>query len=165
MDADVGVVGLGSMGSAALWQVAGRGVDVIGFDQFEPGHPFGAGHGESKIFRTAYAEGAEYIPMLRAALPLWRQLEEETGRPLLTMSGGMMIGPLDHDFIGRALRSAREQGLQHRVFDAREAEQRWPQLRIQPGEHVVSPELVAGTDLLRGQVDAVLVAGDRPDRH
>src|SRR3981081_2905411 len=124
MDAEVAVVGLGSMGSAALWQVARRGVGVIGFDQFEPGHPFGAGHGESKIFRTAYAEGAEYVPMLQAALPLWRQLEEETGRPLLTMTGGMVIGSLDHDFIGRTLRSARAQGLQHRVFDAREAEER-----------------------------------------
>src|SRR3984893_660040 len=157
VDAEVGVVGLGSMGSAALCQVAGRGVDVIGFDQYEPGHPFGAGHGESKIFRTAYAEGPEYIPMLRAALPLWRRLEEETGRPLLTMTGGMMIGPLDHDFIGRALRSAQENGLQHRVFDAREAEQRWPQLRIQPGEHVVW-EPRAG--VLRPEL-AVVTAVDR----
>src|ERR1700737_3442829 len=115
MDAEIGVVGLGSMGSAALWQVASRGASVIGFDQFEPGHPFGAGHGESKIFRTAYAEGPEYIPMLRAALPLWRRLEEETGRPLLTMTGGMMSGPLDHAFLGRALRSAGPPALQPRV--------------------------------------------------
>jgi sarcosine oxidase len=170
VDAEVGVVGLGSMGSAALWQVAGRGVDVIGFDQYEPGHPFGAGHGESKIFRTAYAEGAEYVPLLKAALPLWRQLEEETGRPLLTMTGGMMIGPLDHDFIGRALRSARELGLQHRVFDAREAEQRWPQLRLQPGEHVVwepragvlRPELAVVTAVERArELGAEVVTGVR----
>ncbi len=137
MDADVAVVGLGSMGAAALWQLAGRGADVIGFEQFAPGHPFGAGHGESKIFRTAYAEGPEYVPMLRAALPLWRQLEEETGRPLLTMCGGLMIGAVDNDFIARARRSAEECGISHRIFDAAEAEQRWPQLRLRPDEHVL----------------------------
>jgi sarcosine oxidase len=170
MDADVGVVGLGSMGSAALWQVAGRGPQVIGFDQFEPGHPFGAGHGESKIFRTAYAEGPEYVPMLRAALPLWRQLEEETGRPLLTMSGGLMIGSLDHYFISSALKSARDLGLLHRLYDAAEAERRWPQLRMQPGEHVLwepragvlRPEsaVVAAVDRAR-ELGAEVVSGVR----
>src|SRR3989442_6924768 len=137
LDAEVGVVGLGSMGSAALWQVAGRGAQVIGFDQFEPGHPWGAGHGESKIFRTAYAEGPQYVPMLRAALPLWRQLEEETGRPLLTMSGGLMIGSFDNWFISGVLSSARQYGLLHRVLDPAEAERQWPQLHMQPGEHGV----------------------------
>jgi sarcosine oxidase len=157
MDADVGVVGLGSMGSAALWQVASRGPTVIGFDQFEPGHPFGAGHGESKIFRTAYAEGPEYVPLLRAALPLWRQLEEETGRPLLTMNGGLTIGTLDNWFISGVLRSARQYGLLHRVLDAGEAERQWPQLHLRQGEHVVW-EPRAG--LLRPEL-AVVAAVDR----
>ena len=158
------------MGSAALWQVAGRGARVIGFDQFEPGHAFGAGHGESKIFRTAYAEGPEYVPMLRAALPLWRQLEEETGRPLLTMSGGLMIGSLDHYFISSALRSARDLGLLHRVYRAAEAERRWPQLKLQPDEHVLwepragvlRPELavVAAVDRAR-ELGADVVTGVR----
>ena len=35
---DVAVVGLGAMGSAALYALAGRGVRAIGFDRFEPGH-------------------------------------------------------------------------------------------------------------------------------
>lgn len=170
MDAELGIVGLGSMGSAALWQVAARGVEVIGFEQFEPGHQLGAAQGESKIFRTAYAEGPEYVPLLRAALPLWRQLEEETGKPLLTMTGGMMIGPLDHDFIGRALRSAREQGLLHRVFDAAGAEQRWPQLRVAANEHVVwepragvlRPELAVMAALGRArELGAQVVSGVR----
>jgi sarcosine oxidase len=157
MDAEIGVVGLGSMGSAALWQVASRGASVVGLDQFEPGHPFGAGHGESKIFRTAYAEGAEYVPLLRAAAPLWRQLEEETGRPLLTMTGGLMIGSLENEFLSGMLRSAKECGLLHRVFDAAETQERWPQLRMQPDEHAIW-EPRAG--LLRPEL-AVVTAVDR----
>jgi sarcosine oxidase len=160
------------MGSATLWQVASRGASVIGFDQYEPGHSMGAGHGESKIFRTAYAEGPEYVPLLRAALPLWRQLEEETGRPLLTLTGGVMIGPLDHDFIAGALRSAREQGVAHRVYDAAEAEARWPQLKLGAEDHVVwepragllRPELAVVTAAERArELGARLITGVRVD--
>jgi sarcosine oxidase len=170
MDAEIGVVGLGSMGSAALWQVASRGASVIGLDQFEPGHPFGAGHGESKIFRTAYAEGPEYVPLLRAAVPLWRQLEEETGRPLLTMTGGLMIGSPDNEFLSGMLKTAVQCGLLHRVFDAEEAEGRWPQLRMRPDEHAIwepragllRPELAVVTAVERArELGAQVVLGAR----
>jgi len=35
---EVLVVGLGAMGSATLYQLAKRGVDVVGIDQFSPPH-------------------------------------------------------------------------------------------------------------------------------
>jgi sarcosine oxidase len=62
------------MGSAALWQLAERGVPVIGFERFEPGHDRGSSHGESRIYRTAYLEGPGYVPMAQRALALWREL-------------------------------------------------------------------------------------------
>lgn len=63
MNADVAVIGLGSMGSMTIWQLARRGVSVIGFEQFGIGHDRGAAGGDTRIFRTAYAEGAEYVPI------------------------------------------------------------------------------------------------------
>jgi sarcosine oxidase len=157
MDADVAVVGLGSVGSAALWRLAARGVSAVGFERFEPGHPYGAGHGESKIFRTAYPEGAAYVRLLLAALPLWRRLEAETGRPLLAMTGGLLIGRPDGGLVAGGLRSARELGLVHRLLEAREAEARWPGLRVRAGEHVLW-EPRAG--VLRPEL-AVVAAVDR----
>jgi sarcosine oxidase len=157
MDADVAVVGLGSMGSAALWQLAGRGVKVMGIDSFEPGHANGAGHGESKIIRSAYAEGPAYVPLIHASLPLWRRLEEETGRPLLTMTGAIMIGAPESWFLKGALESARQHDLIHRVLDPEEAQRRWPQLRLDPGERVLW-EPRAG--LLRPEL-AVIAAVER----
>jgi sarcosine oxidase len=35
---DVAVIGVGAMGSAALWQLAEREVKAVGFEQFYPGH-------------------------------------------------------------------------------------------------------------------------------
>ena len=48
---DVVVVGLGAVGSSALFALAGSGVSVIGIDRFNPPHAFGSSHGETRITR------------------------------------------------------------------------------------------------------------------
>ena len=50
---DVVVLGLGGIGSAALCQLAGRGVTVLGIDHFGPAHAQGSSHGQTRLFRTA----------------------------------------------------------------------------------------------------------------
>ncbi len=137
VDAEVAVVGLGSMGSMALWQCASRGARVLGLERFAIGHDRGAGHGDSKIFRTAYAEGSEYVPLLQAALGLWHLLEQETGKPLLTMTGGLMIGDPAGSFLGGVVASARMHGLLHEVLTPDQAMQRFPQLRLTAREHAI----------------------------
>jgi sarcosine oxidase len=136
MDAEVAVVGAGTMGSFALWQLAERGVSAIGFDRFEPGHDQGSGHGESRIIRTAYAEGSSYVPLVRSAFPLWRELERQTGEDILTMTGGLIIGHPEGDLVRDALRSLRDHALPHEVLGADRVRERYPQ-------HAVSPEDVA----------------------
>jgi sarcosine oxidase len=71
MQWDVGVIGLGTMGSMAMWQLARRGVSVIGFEQFGIGHDRSAAGGETRLFRTAYKEGAQYVPILKEAQRLF----------------------------------------------------------------------------------------------
>ena len=46
---DVVVVGLGAMGSAAVWHLARRGQRVVGLDRFTPGHEHGSSHGATRI--------------------------------------------------------------------------------------------------------------------
>ena len=63
--AEVIVVGLGAMGSAACFQLAARGVSVIGVDRFAPPHPWGSTHGDTRVTREAIGEGREYVPLVR----------------------------------------------------------------------------------------------------
>src|SRR6202521_1259206 len=114
--ADVAVVGLGAMGSAALWRLASRGAAAVGFERFEPGHAFGSSHGATRIFRAAYFEDTHYVPLLLAALKWWRRLEVESARELLTQIGGLMIGPPDGPLISGSLKSVEEHRLPHRVL-------------------------------------------------
>jgi len=59
---DVIMVGLGAMGSAALYQLAKRGKKVLGIDQFSPPHSYGSSRGGSRVIRQAIGEGREYVP-------------------------------------------------------------------------------------------------------
>jgi sarcosine oxidase len=155
--ADVIVLGAGTMGSMALWRLAGRGASVIGIERFEPGHDRGSGHGESRMIRTAYFEGPEYVPLVRAAFPLWRELEAEAGADLLTMTGALMIGLPDGDLVAGARRSAREHGLRCEVLGPDEAGRRFPQHRLHAGQVALWEE---GAGVLRPEA-AIRAAAER----
>ncbi len=141
--ADVIVIGLGAMGSAAAWILAERGHRVVGLDAFPPGHERGSSHGKTRIIRTAYYESPEYVPLVRRAWTLWRELETASGTRLLRMTGGLYIGRPDTELVRGTLASARTHGLPHEFLDADEAMRRFPGLRLAP-EQVAVYEAEAG---------------------
>jgi sarcosine oxidase len=128
--ADVVVVGLGAMGAHALWRLAARGVRVVGVEQFSPGHDRGSSHGESRIIRTAYAEGPGYVPLVQRAWRLWEELEAASGQRLLERSGGLMLGTEASPMVRGALESAAEHGLAHELLDSAQLRRRFPQHRV-----------------------------------
>jgi sarcosine oxidase len=108
---DVIVAGLGGMGSAAAYQLAGRGKRVLGLEKHGPAHDKGSSHGRSRIIRQAYFEDPSYVPLLLRAYELWEQLERETGRELMTLTGGLMIGRRDGELVSGSVESAKEHNL------------------------------------------------------
>ena len=136
-EADVIVVGLGSMGSQALWRLARRGVRAVGFDRFRPPHALGSHHGGSRIIRTAYYEAPDYVPLAGRSFELWRELAAESGRDLLTMTGGLNIGPPGSPEFAGALLSAQQHGLEHEVLDAEAMRLRFPQHSLAEGERAL----------------------------
>ena len=84
--AEVVVVGAGVMGLATAWALARDGRDVLVLEQFEVGHAHGSSHGSARIFRFAY-DDPEWVALAQEALPLWRELEEEAGGPVLSLTG------------------------------------------------------------------------------
>jgi sarcosine oxidase len=127
---DVAVIGLGAMGSAALESLARRGSRVVGIERFAPGHDRGSSHGATRVIRLGYFEHPSYVPLLRAAYPLWRDLEARSGEPLLTVSGIVEIGTAASDVVDGTLRSSRLHGLAREVLDARSLMTRFPAFRV-----------------------------------
>src|SRR5690625_978515 len=121
MNKKVAVIGLGTMGSMALWQLAKAGVDVTGFEQFGIGHDRAAVGGESRLFRTAYREGPEYVPLLRRSHALWRELEKDSGNTLLTLNGGLTIAKETSENFKNVLKSIHDFSIDYEAFDNSEA--------------------------------------------
>jgi len=90
---DAIVVGLGAMGSAAAYHLAGRGQRVLGIEAFARGHELGSSAGLTRVIRLAYFEHADYVPLLRRAWELWEALELEAGERLLVPTGGLYVAP------------------------------------------------------------------------
>ncbi|GAA1824015.1 N-methyl-L-tryptophan oxidase [Luedemannella flava] len=149
------VVGLGTMGAAAAWRLAARGADVVGLDRFAPPHRRGAHAGGTRIIRMAYMEGAAYVPLVRRAYPMWRDLEAATGRRLLTPSGALMLGPADLPAVAGSAEAAREHGLAHEVLDAAEVRRRFPAFTPGPDEVGVFEE-AAGLLRPEAAIEAML---------
>jgi sarcosine oxidase len=120
------VVGLGAHGSAAAYHLARRGQSVLGFDRFNRGHTLASFGGLSRIIRLSYYEHASYVPMLRRAWDLWRELERDSGERLLTQTGGVYMGMPDGELVSGSLGSARTHGLAHEVLDNAELRRRYP---------------------------------------
>src|SRR5690349_8514806 len=106
------------MGSAALYHLARRGARVLGIEQFTVPHDRGSSHGVSRIIRLAYWEHPDYVPLVRRAYDLWRDLAATPGEPLLTVTGSIEGGLLDSRPIAGALAACRAHGLEHEQLDA-----------------------------------------------
>jgi sarcosine oxidase len=127
---DVAVIGLGVTGSAAVAALARRGLRVAGIDRFAPGHERGSSHGATRVIRLGYFEHPSYVPLARAAYPLWRELEARSGVPLLTVTGILEMGAPDSELVAGTLQSARLHGLPHEILDAARVMKRFPAFRL-----------------------------------
>jgi len=145
---DVIVVGLGAMGSAAVYHLARRGQKVLGIDRFASPHTFGSSHGQTRIIREAYFEHPTYVPIVQRAYVLWDELAREAGAELLLKTGGLMIGRPDSVVFSGARRSADTHRLPHEILNAEQVRRRFPALRpdddmsaiLEPRAGILFPE-------------------------
>ena len=127
---DVIVVGAGSMGSAATYHLAQRRQRVLCLDQFDVPSGLGASAGVNRIIRLAYAEHPNYVPLLRRAYELWRDLERIVDERLLVITGGIDAGPDDGEIVTGSLRSCQEHNIPHEILSATDLHRRFPGYKL-----------------------------------
>ena len=127
---EVAVVGMGALGSAATYHLARRGAKVVALEQFELGHVRGASHDTSRIVRTSYGSSA-YVRLAQSAYRDWADLEAESGERLLTITGGVIMLPVDGPYSASDFTEAlTECDVAHELLTPAEVMARWPQLRV-----------------------------------
>lgn len=117
-------------GGATAWQLTRRGYGVTLLERSVPGHTEGSSHGSSRILRLAYADEL-YVSLAARALPLWRRIEKESGRELLTLTGAVDHGPAP--VIGALHARLRDAGHASGLLTPGQAAEYWPGLRFDTG--------------------------------
>lgn len=147
-DFDVAVVGAGVMGSATAYRLARSGRSVILFEQFGRHHDRGSSHGSSRIFRFSYRD-PRYVEMAMEAKQLWHQVERESNRVLLHVTGGLDLG----DGIEENFSALRACGAEALMMTGKEASRRFPTVRI-PASHPVLSQPDSGIVAADAAIDA-----------
>jgi N-methyl-L-tryptophan oxidase len=140
---DTIILGGGSMGLAAAYELVNRNQSVLVLDRYEAPHTFGSHHGSTRLIRIAYAEGEAYVPLAKRARELWLNLESEqyrafdrTAERLFAPIGVVSVLHPAAQSIEEIEACVRTHNLPFERLTAEEAMLRWPGLSI-PDDYVV----------------------------
>jgi sarcosine oxidase len=103
---EIGIIGLGLMGSAALYELARRSSDVLGFDPLVIGEARGSSHGSCRVFRRLNFESEAYTALSDRAFDGWLRLEAESGRTILMPSQVLEAGPPGCELVTKSRNAA-----------------------------------------------------------
>jgi sarcosine oxidase len=137
MDGKLAVIGLGSIGSMALWQASRMSDSVVGFETASPGHGRSAVGGDTRLFRMIFRGNPGLYPIMKRSRALWAELEAETGQDILTRCGGLSIGAADGPYITSVLETTRLTGAEHSVLTREDMAERYPQHNLHHGDVAV----------------------------
>lgn len=154
---DAIVVGLGGVGSAALYHLARQGARVLGLDQHPPDHHKGSSHGHSRVIRRAYFEHPDYVPLLNRAYEHWAALSALSQQELLLPVGVLQVGPPEGEVMQGVLQSAQTHGLAVEQLTGAQVQDRFPGF-IVPAHHEAVLEKQAGVLRVETCVQVMLQA-------
>jgi sarcosine oxidase len=138
---DVVVIGLGALGSAAVYRAAAApgSPRVIGLEQFELGHDRGASQDVSRITRRSYHR-PEYVRLAIRAQAAWLEVEAAARAagmlegPIVSMTGGLDLAPDGAaESIDDYAAAMAEVGVPFEWLDDAAVARRWPQWRLDAG--------------------------------
>ncbi len=134
VDWDVVVVGAGAVGAQAIHQLACRGARVLGVDPRPLGHDRGSSHGHTRVFRHAYFEHPDYVPLLRPSTAAFRALEAASGAALVEACGVLLVGGPDSVLVRASAEAAARYGVPVEALDAGALRRRYPQFAVRDGD-------------------------------
>lgn len=133
--ASILVIGAGTMGLATACALLDRGhTECHLLDRRCPPHDSGSHHGQTRLLRIAYGEGAGYVQLAKRAHALWQILDRESDTRLFDPCGVLNIGTDDDPFIHQVEASARRFSLAVSSIDGTTTARRWPGWSQEPGQ-------------------------------
>ena len=127
---DAIVIGVGGMGSAAVYHLARRGLRVLGLEKHAIPHEMGSSHGYSRMIRYTLQEHPSYVPLVRRSYELWHEMEETAGEELMVTTGSIRAGAPDSPFFLNAQEACDLHSIPYEILTASEVNKRFPGYRF-----------------------------------
>lgn len=130
-DFDTIVLGLGGLGSAALYRLAKRlGSDVLGLEQYDLDHGRGSSQDHSRIIRLSYHTPG-YVDLAKHAYTAWAEVEAEAGQQLIFKTGSLDLWPAAPSYPMSDYTGSMEAcGVSYERLTAAEVMRRWPPFQL-----------------------------------
>ena len=127
---DAIVIGVGGMGSAAVYHLARRGLQVLGLEKHTIPHEMGSSHGYSRMIRYTLQEHPSYVPLVRRSYELWHEMEETAGEELMVTTGSIRAGAPNSPFFLNAQEACDLHSIPYEILTASEVNKRFPGYRF-----------------------------------
>jgi len=159
------VIGVGSMGAATCFHLAEAGQRVLGLDQSSVPHTHGSHGGQSRIFRKAYFEHPDYVPLLEDAYTRWKALSNESPIPLFYETGIAYFAPPKHQTLQGVSASSARHGIPLSVLDQSAIANRFQQFNLpeqytglfEPASGYVLPEATIELLISKARVNGATI--------
>ncbi|MFC3416347.1 N-methyl-L-tryptophan oxidase [Algoriphagus hitonicola] len=172
------VIGLGAVGSAALYFLSKSMPQVMGIDRFDPPHAMGSSHGETRITRLAVGEGQEYVKLARRSQEIWKLMEQESSEKLFCQVGGILLDsglqPWSKyggsSFFDTTCKIAQSENIRHEILNGVSIRNRYPafvvsdQSRgyVEPSAGYVFPDRIIRTQLELAEKNGAKIRINQP---
>jgi monomeric sarcosine oxidase len=153
---DVAVIGSGVFGAWIAYFLRKSGVSVLLLDAYGPANARASSGGESRIIRMGYGADEIYTRWSLRALPLWKSLFAEAGRPeLFQQTGVLWIAHEKYQYALDTLAALQEHKIKHERLSLLGLRRHYPQITFdEDAWGIFEPE--SGVLLARRAVQAVV---------
>ena len=160
---DVAVIGAGVFGAWSAYFLRKSGASVILLDAYGPGNSRSSSGGESRIIRMGYGADEIYTRWSMRALPLWKELFAEAGRPeLFQQTGVLWIAPQKYQYAIDSLASLEKNKIACERLSGSDLRQRYAQIAFDEDAcGIFEPEsgVLMARRAVRAVVDQALQSG------
>lgn len=125
---DVVVIGVGGIGSATVYHLAKRGVDVLGLEKGDIPNEMGSSYGTRITLPSG--RDPDSVALQQRAYELWEDLETTCEEKLFYTTGSLGIGLDGSQLFDNELRACQEGGLEYEVLTGAEVSERFPAYSI-----------------------------------
>lgn len=140
---DVVVVGVGSMGASACYYLSQKGYQILGIEKETIPNENGSHSGKTRIFRKAYFEKSDYVPLLNQAHQGWIDIENQHNIKLLESTGLLYAGKKHSEIIKGVKESASKYNLNVQVIKNNNLKNWYPSFQF-PSDFEILLERDAG---------------------